>query len=372
MENIFHKLAKKILRGSATDAERHFMDTYYDAFDNIEGREEVLTSEEQTTLRNQIDKRIQIYIQRKNTVRFRKWLPYAAAAIILAAVGTWAFFLYNREKLPTDPILAAEEILPGGHRATLSLADGRVIDLSETQTGIVIAEDNITYNSGDTLLLKPSETLMLTTPKGGIYQITLSDGTNVWLNAASTLTYPSRFDDAERVVRVSGEAYFAVVKDKSRPFKVNSSGQTVEVRGTEFNISAYPAENETKTTLVEGKVKISNLESQISNLLKPGEQAVISGSTMNIAKVDVVPYTAWKDGFFYFDNVPPRVAIEQVARWYDLEVSYEGNMPATFVFGMVDRAKPLSAVLNSFAKSGLNFEIRQNGSKKQLLVSENK
>jgi len=373
MGNILRKLAKKILHGSATEAEQHFMDTYYDAFDDVNGREDVLTPEEQTALRNHIDQGIQVHLQHKNTIRFPKWLPYAAAAAILAVLGgTWIFFLGDSRPLRTDFKLAVEEILPGGNRATLTLGNGRMIDLSEAKTGIIILEENITYNDGDTLLLEPSETLMLTTPKGGTYQITLSDGTKVWLNAASTLTYPSRFTKAARVVEVSGEAYFAVAKDKSRPFTVNSSGQTIEVLGTEFNISAYPANNETKTTLVKGEVKISNLRSQTSKRLKPGEQAVVSGPTMNIANVSVAPYTAWKDGFFYFDNVPPREAIEQVARWYNLEVVYEGTMPETFVFGIVDRAKPLSAVLNSLAKSGLDFETRQDGSKKQLIVRGNK
>lgn len=371
MGNTLRKLAKKILHGSATNAEQRFMDTYYDAFDHVKDREEVLTPAEQTALRNHIDQGIQTHIQQKDAIRFRKWLPYAAAAAILVVLGgTWLFFSGDSRPLPTAPKLAVEEILPGGNRATLTLANGRMIDLSETKTGIVIAEENITYNDGDTLLLEPSETLVLTVPKGGTYQITLSDGTKVWLNAASTLTYPSRFTKTARVVEISGEAYFTVAKDQSSPFKVNSNGQTVEVLGTEFNITAYPAENQTKTTLVKGEVKISNLKSQTSKLLKPGEQAVVSGPTMNIATVNVESFTAWKDGFFYFDNVPPREAIDQVARWYDLEVVYEGTMPATLVFGMIDRTKLLSAVLKSLAKSGLDFEIRQDGLKKQLLVRE--
>lgn len=371
MGNILHKLAKKILRGSATEAERHFMDDYFDAFDQVKGREDALTTEEQNTLRNHIDQGIQTHIQGRKITRFQKWLPYAAAAVILAVLGgTWVFLSGDRQKLVIDPILAAEEVLPGGHRATLTLANGQRIDLSETQTGIIIAEENITYNDGDTLLVEPSKMLVLTTPKGGTYQVTLSDGTKVWLNAASTLTYPSRFDEAERVVEVSGEAYFAVAKDKSKPFKVNSSGQAIEVLGTEFNISAYPEENEIKTTLVEGAVQLVNLASNAVNKLRPGEQAVVSGATVNISKVSVEPYTAWKEGFFYFNNVQPRKAIEQVARWYDLEVVYEGNMPVTSVFGMIERTKRLDAVLKSLGKNGLDFEIRQRGSKKQLLVRE--
>lgn len=369
MGNIFHKLAKKILNGAATKAEQRFMDVYYHAFDNVKGREDVLTAEEQTALRDHIDKGIQSHIQRKRTIRLRKWIPYAAAAAILVVMGSmWVLFSDDKQEVRSESILAAEEILPGGHRATLTLANGRTIDLSEAQTGIIVAEENITYSDGDTLLVAPSETLVLTTPKGGTYQITLADGTKVWLNAATTLRYPSRFDEAERLVEVSGEAYFAVAKDKSRPFKVKSSGQVIEVLGTAFNISAYPEENEIKTTLVEGAVQLVNLASNSVDRLRPGEQAVVSGSTTNISNVSIDPFTAWKDGFFYFDNVQPQKAIEQVARWYDLEVVYDGKPSESSVFGMIERSKPLDAVLKSFAKSGLDFEVRQRSSDKRLIV----
>jgi len=396
MGNIFHKLAEKMLRGSATEAERRFMDAYYDAFDNVQDREDVLTVEEQSALGNRINKGIRARIGRKKTVRFRKRLPYTAAAAILAVVGgTWLLFSGDRQEALTDRILVAEEVLPGGNRARLTLANGQTVDLSEQHTGIVVGEElNYTDGSavfGEQATMETSEPVdgrsqiqTLTTPKGGTYQIKLSDGTKVWLNAASTLRYPNRFSDDERVVELEGEAYFNVRREtpdirhqtpapalsatSGVPFKVITNGQTVEVLGTEFNISAYPGEDETKTTLVEGSVRVSNLLSQASNLLRPGEQAVVSGSTMEISQVNVAPYTAWKDGFFYFDNVLPREAIAQIARWYDLDVLYEGTVPATFVFGMVDRTKPLSAVLNAFAKSGLSFEVKQEGSKKQLIV----
>lgn len=385
MGNILHKLAKKILRGSATKAEQHFMDAYFDAFDHVKGREDALTPEEQSTLRNHIEQGIQERLQGRNINRFRVWLPYAAAVVLAVLGGIWFFFSGDQQELRTDPILAAEEVLPGGHRATLTLADGRVIDLSETQTGITVG-DVITYLDGSYVVEKrkknqgqnnltgtgkgnlTTDYYVLTTPRGGTYQITLPDGTEVWLNAASKLKYPSRFDESERVVEVSGEAYFAVAEDKSKPFKVNSHGQTVEILGTEFNISAYPAEDETKTTLVEGAIRLINHASNAVNRLRPGEQAVVSGAMLNISKVNVEPYTVWKEGYFYFDNVPPEVAIEQVARWYDLEVVYEGNMPGTSVFGMVERTKRLDAVLKSLGKSGLDFEIRQRGSKTQLIV----
>ena len=368
MGNVFHKLARKILRKSATQAERRFMDTYYDAFDRLEDRDDVFTEAERASVYQHIDEGIQARIRQKRTIYFRKWLPYAAAAVMLVVmIGMWALFSSDRHWL-SGSVIAAAEVLPGGGGATLTLTDGRTIALSEAQAGIVVGDEKISYSDGDTVLSVPSETLVLTTPKGGTYQITLADGTKVWLNAASTLTYPSRFENDTREVMVSGEAYFEVATDKSKPFRVNSEGQTVEVLGTAFNISAYSEETATKTTLVEGAVQLINQASNAVHRLVPGEQAVFDGADLQISKVDIEPYTAWKDGFFYFDNVSPRKAIEQVARWYDLTVAYEGTIPETPVFGMVDRTKPLSAVLKSLAKSGLAFELRSKGTTKQLSV----
>src|SRR5690606_13352531 len=179
-----------------------------------------------------------------------------------------------------------EDILPGGNRATLTLADGRTINLSEAQTGIVVG-DGITYLDGtgvlDNSASSVSTIMSLSTPKGGTYQITLPDGSKVWLNANSTLKYPSRFGGKERVVELEGEAYFDVSQQSTAnsrqasfvPFLVKTNNQTVEVLGTEFNISAYADDPVTKTTLVEGSVKVSAHAVNASTLLKPGEQGLL-------------------------------------------------------------------------------------------------
>lgn len=389
MGNTLHKLAKKILNGSATEAEQSFMDAYYEAFETKKNRDDELTESEKTSLRNQINQHIQRRIKSHTPIFSRKWLPYAAASILLVALcWTWVF-LSNDKGAPIEPIISATEVLPGGNRAVLTLANGKSIDLDETKNGITVS-DKITYSDGSYVFegsetttpqeprnlsdkgTLPTNNYTLTTPKGGTYHITLPDGTQVWLNAASTLKYPRQFADTERVVDVTGEAYFAVAKDESKPFKVNSSDQTIVVRGTEFNISAYPEKGEIKTTLIEGSVTILNLNSDRSTRLNPGEQAIVTGSLINVSKVNVEPYTAWKEGYFYFDNVPPGEAIEQVARWYDLEVEYEDPLPSTFVFGMVERTKPLSSVLNSLGQIGLDFEIEPYGSTKKMLVSTRK
>src|SRR5690606_688356 len=146
--------------------------------------------------------------------------------------------------------------------------------------------------------------------------------THIWLNANSTLQYPSRFTGAYREVNITGEAYFSVAKDASRPFRVVSNGQVIEVLGTEFNVSAYPDDDETKTTLVEGSVRLEAGGTAVE--LVPGEQGVRTGNRLTKLTVDVEQFVAWKDGFFIFDGLSPKTAFTQLARWYDVDVVYKG------------------------------------------------
>jgi len=322
-------------------------------------------------------------VKRPSHIRqlIRRVLPYAAAVFILASIGTW-YLLEQRQKQPAPQEIATSDVLPGGNRATLTLVNGKKIDLSSEQSEIIIEDEHITYSDGSSLANMANENvatvsqLALSTPKGGTYRIILPDGSKVWLNAASTIQYPSSFTGKERVVEVSGEAYFQIQEDSQRPFKVRSREQEVQVLGTEFNIMAYPDENETKTTLVAGKVRLSPIQTSgkaaiVSDepvVLAPGEQATLSNGHMTKSKVEVSQYTAWKDGFFYFNRLPTSAAIAQLARWYDLDVIYQGKLPDDNVFANIDRNKPLSAILTAFEKSGLEFKVAQSGAQKQLIV----
>jgi len=324
--------------------------------------------------------------------RLTRWLPYAAAAVLALAIGFWVVgdwrsVMGDRWSVVSD----GSDIAPGGNRATLTLADGRTITLDEAQTGIVVG-DGVTYLDGSAVLgetvrpgereephtLTPSQSHKLTTPKGGTYQITLPDGSKVWLNSASTLKYPSRFDGDERVVELEGEAYFdikpmllhasgermgnhaglsafAPLRENKTPFLVKTNTQTVEVLGTQFNISAYADDPETKTTLVEGKVNVSVKASTLdkspttdhqSQLLTPGTQSTIRNARIEIQHVDVEQYTSWKDGFFYLEGTVPTI-LKEISRWYDIEVVYENeindpvNLAITF-----PRDRALSDVLH--------------------------
>lgn len=309
--------------------------------------------------------------------RVRRLLSYAALFFI-ALMATW--YVFDERGKSSEQELAAATILPGGNKATLTLANGKKFDLSAGQSEIIVGDRNVTYGNGASLTTLSDEDvaqgnsnqLELTTPKGGTYRLTLSDGSKVWLNAASTIKYPNSFTGKERVVEVNGEAYFNIKEDRNRPFKVLSRDQEVQVLGTEFNIEAYSNENETKTTLVTGKVLISLAngldEGAQSMVLAPGEQGILRNGNISKQVVDVSPYTAWKDGFFYFNRLSTPAAIRQLARWYDLDVVYEGKIPSANVFANIDRGKPLSAVLTALEKSGLRCKVIQSGQRKQLIV----
>ena len=314
------------------------------------------------------------------------WRRYVAAAAILIIVAVGGHY-YKTQLAPAteqDNQRLSNDVQAGGNRATLTLADGRTITLDEAQEGIVVADDNITYNDGATLAALSGEDggrraialLELSTPRGGTYQITLPDSTKVWLNAASSLKYPSRFPEGERVVELEGEAYFDVSERwlsagdqsarKKMPFLVKTNTQTVEVLGTQFNISAYADEPEVKTTLVEGSVRVapslhaSERPNRPPILLKPGQQSAFQNGGLTISEVNVFAYTAWKEGMFYFKRTPLEEIMRQVARWYDVEVVYEGGIPKETFSGKVNRDVTLMELLEIFQVSSVNVKLEGN------------
>ena len=326
--------------------------------------------------------------------RWTRWLPYAAALLITGLAGMW--FLTGNWVANQDVVVVnAADIGPGGNRATLTLADGSTVNLSEAQSGIIVGEE-ISYLDGSVIIDNGQLTMdnddapesslssinyRLSTPKGGTYQITLSDGTNVWLNSASTLTYPAQFEGNERVVELEGEAYFEVrnetldmrletpLKSTGRPFRVISKGQTVEVLGTQFNISAYADEAEIKTTLVEGRVKVNAAESPFEGLLLvPGEQAILTGTMMRKQQVDVEQFIAWKDGLFSFRETELHAVMSQLSRWYDVTIAYQDNVPTTHYYGAISRNESLAGVLELLQQSGLNFKIERADGTHKLTV----
>lgn len=294
---------------------------------------------------------------RRPARKLNLWRMAAAAAAILvvAAVGIYRW---------TDKPAQQEIVIhPGTNKATLTLSDGSIISLDSAanrviaqgirQEGNRLAYDKqegaVTYN-------------LLKIPRGGQFQLLLPDGTKVWLNAASSLRYPTVFKGTERRVEVAGEAYFEVAENASMPFRVDVNSQvTVEVLGTQFNINAYADEQSIYTTLLQGKVRVSGV------VLQPGQQAVLStGQPVRISQPNVSAVTAWKDGMFQFENETLGVVMRQIARWYDVEVVYEAGAPVNEVFhGKMQRNLQLSQVLKGLSRIGVHFRVEQG---KRLIV----
>lgn len=314
------------------------------------------------------------------------WLRIAgAAAVVLVSVTLfWYGGLVTKPRAEdVRKTVATSAIVPGGNKAILTLADGHVVNLSETQNGIVLGEE-LTYVDGSGVLEAglsyrpsaigyPSSTgwqghrnertkgdpplMSLTTPNGGTYQVTLSDGTKVWLNSASILRYPTNFSGPQREVELEGEAFFEVAPKKI-PFFVKTRGQVVEVLGTQFNITVYPDEAEVRTTLVEGSVRITNSASDAASQLSPGKQSIVSGRRTEIRDVETEPYIAWKNGYFAFPDEHISRVMNTIARWYDIEIDYQGDMTHKYFGGTLSRFEDFETLLQTIELTGsVRFKI---------------
>ena len=308
----------------------------------------------------------------------RRWLGYAAAVITLMALGITLSKYRSNEDLKT---LAHQQkdILPGSNKATLTLANGSKIILDDAKQGKIASQKNVVINknkSGEVIYKTtptdqiatgqtPVEAITmntLTTPRGGQYEVVLPDGTRVWLNAASSLKYPTAFTGNERRVELTGEAYFEVSKDARKPFFVKTTNQTVAVLGTHFNINSYADEAATKTTLLEGSVKVTGNTNQLTVKLKPGQQAVNTVTAIDIKQdADIDEAVAWKNGKFLFRNTDLRTIMRQLSRWYDVDVEYQGNVAQKHYRGRISRNVPVSEIFQILKTSGINFTI--NGGK---------
>jgi len=307
--------------------------------------------------------------------RLHGWRWAAAAAVAaLLSVAAWQW-LQRQASTPAPPAIASlpakNDIAPGGNRAILTLADGTQIPLDSANAGQLAQQGNtniIKLDSGQ-LAYRPATgaaatTLLyntISTPRGGQFRITLPDGTQVWLNASSSLRYPTAFTGRERRVELSGEAYFEVAKNAGMPFRIGSKEMEVEVLGTHFNVMAYDDEEVLKTTLLEGAVKVTRNGS--SRQLQPGQQARVhrgSGSMDVLEDANTEEAVAWKNGFIQFEGQDIKAAMRMLARWYNVEVDYRGAVPAHFR-GIIPRNVPVSQVLKMMELTGeVQFTIEGN------------
>jgi len=278
------------------------------------------------------------------------YLRIAAAASVLFFLSFGGYFvLHNRaiqQSAQHEPV-----ILPGGNKAILTLANGQQIILTDAKNGKIARQGNtlvdktadgsVRYTANGNSELAYNT---VTTPRGGQYHLTLADGTNVWLNAGSSIKYPTVFRGKDRKVEVTGEAYFEVAHNKAMPFKVSTATQTVEVLGTHFNINAYTDETDVKTTLLEGSVKVSSGNN--FTLIKPGEQAVLAADGFNVQNVDTEEAVSWKDGMFRFTDESLERIMRKIARWYDVDIEYADNGVKSLPFnGIITRFSDANKVL---------------------------
>ncbi len=301
------------------------------------------------------------------------WLRYAAAVLVLGGIGIYAWLKsvdqYEPAATTTGTQSYVNDVAPGGQKAMLTLADGRTILLDSAADGQLVSAPGIRIlKKGGQLIytsLGDDQEAMtyntLKTPKGGMYQLSLPDGTRVWLNAASAISYPVRFTGKERVVEMNGEAYFEVAKNARMPFKVKINDKnSVEVLGTHFNIKAYADENVISTTLLEGAVRMASDGKR--STLKPGQQALASVNQLSvktIGETGISKVMAWKEGRFNFQDANLQEIMRQLSRWYGVEVVYESKIPDLEFIGEIERSLPLSEVLRGLKMSGVNSRLEK-------------
>lgn len=304
----------------------------------------------------------------KNSIPAKKiWTKIAIAASLLFITSTAVLIYIKPFPKSSISVLTKNDVAPGTDKATLILDNGQRVYLNQSTnehiavqggTNIRKSEGVLIYDLTSQTTKKSITTNKLETPKGGKYQILLPDGSKVWLNSASTLTYPTSFRGKERKVTLDGEAYFEVAKDKERVFKVISGTQTIDVIGTHFNIRSYKDEMESQTTLAEGKVKIS--KGDIQKILKPGQAAFTNkhSKTIHIGNTDLEKDLAWKNNEFIFNGDDLKSIMRELSRWYDVEVVYDGNFNQSRYWGVVSRSKNISEVLKMLQLTGkINFKI---------------
>ncbi|HEY5370897.1 MAG TPA: FecR family protein [Hanamia sp.] len=376
-KNYFIKLLQKYRQGNVTNEEGQFLESYYNLFQNEPDILTRLSEEEKKEMKEHLADRVWDNISKIDGGRTKirsintRFLRVAAAAVLFI-VGAYVYRILNKKidiQSKTVAINEKHPIMPGGNKAFLIRSDGSKIVLDSIQNGTVLQK-------GSTKIIKQSGILIynvsafpnqdevvvyntLSTPRGGQYQVVLSDGTKVWLNASSSLHFPTAFIGNERNVELTGEAYFEVAKNKEKPFHVNViNGMQIEVLGTHFNVNAYGDEGAIKTSLLEGSIKIK--KGNVSGLLKPGQQGVLNknGGNIEIKNVDMNEVIAWKNGLFQFDGADIKSIMGQIGRWYDVEIEYDGKMPERKFEGKISRDAKLTDVLKILELSNVKFSVQ--------------
>lgn len=370
-------LINKYLSNQATADEEKLLFDYYDTLQKNELKWDELLLGDETVAKTELYSKILQEIKARESAPKRivflrsRWFVAASIALFLVASSLLALYLrHNNSSLLTknNAQYFKHTVAPGGNKALLTLANGSKITLDDAATGQLAKQSGVTITKAAngkliyTIENAPSNSTGLAqqayntieTPRGGQYQVNLPDGSKVWLNAGSSLRFPTNFTGNIRSVELAGEAYFEVAKNTQKPFRVISNNQVVEVLGTHFNISSYIDDSSVKTTLLEGSVKVLSTKSNQSKLLKPGQQSNInySDNSIDVQTVDTEEVVAWKNGYFLFVDEDLKSIMSKLARWYNVDVEYTGNVDNLRFGGMVSRSRDLAQALKIIEQTG--------------------
>ena len=380
----FEDLLQKYLSGTASEGEKQQLVGWYNSFDDEKVivktqsfNEEKEVYERLTAKMDEIlntpAKKAKVISIKRNYVLWK-----IAAAMVILFCGYWGWRSYQSHDDNNQVQVAVHKLQPGHSGAILTLADGKQIFLDSTHNGTISTSGNNNIIKNGSQVIYDSQTgnensalsyNTMTTPKGREFQIVLPDGTKVWLNAASSIKYPTVFNSGSRVVEVTGEAYFEVAHQADKkggriPFIVHTNRMTIEVLGTHFDVNAYADEPYTKTTLLEGSVAANEKNSREGKTIRPGEQAFVSntvGDGLRVRPADVDKAIAWKNGLFQFNDDQLEAILRQVSRWYDIDVQCAADKKDLRFNGVISRRSNVKAIMDLLSATGVvNFKL-ENG-----------
>lgn len=377
-----HDILAKYEAGTITEEELQTLDDWYASFESNPDITDSLSPEERAVRKKHLQEKIfdQLGLeisptaempQKRSFLNPRQRLWQVAASLVLLCAASFYLFKRQSDKQSLNTAAQSSTIQPATDQAILTLGNGQKILLDESKNGELSSEGNIHINK-----LKPGNLVYtadnkvskvhfntLSTPRGGRYQLTLADGTQVWLNAQSSITYPSAFRSDSREVTISGEVYFEVAHNAAMPFRVKSENQTIEVLGTHFNVNTYQAKSSTRTTLLSGSVALSNAHQRI--VLRPGQQGIVAGRSLSVKQVDPAEVIAWKEGYFDFTDADVGSVIDELGRWYNVDIHYRGAATQETFTGRIPRSWPFEKVLN-LLKTFKSIQVEMQG--RRLIV----
>jgi transmembrane sensor len=370
------RMIESYLDGSANDKLKSTVEQYYDLFNDEPALLDDYTDNDILGAHDRIREAISTKIQAKEknlTSRPWRYMRMAATVFLVVGVGLYVYDAEDKSSPVVSRMKMLTDISPGGNRAVLTLADGRKLSLINADSIEVPDQRSVMISkAGDSALVYESnqnqkaENMfnILETPNGGQYQVTLPDGTKVWLNTSSSLRFPLTFPKNQRTVELDGEAYFEVSKNKNKPFIVKTQHQTVEVLGTRFNLNAYKDEPVERTSLLDGRILVTNTLFKSERILQPGQQSIVTDQKLiSVKNIDIDEPVGWKNGYFIYDEERLETILRMVARWYSVEIDYSrAPFAKNLVFsGILSKYSNVSKLLEKLQLTrAIKFEISNN------------